>query len=255
MMLCDKEINEERAKNRLVLTPDLNSSAQVQPASLDLLVGKIYVPGDEKQLRELPPEKQKHSVMPGETVLVQTREKITLDITLGAFGFPPTTISARGGLMTNPGHVDPGYSGYLKFTLINMGRDPLELRADNDVIVSLLLFRVDPNSRIGPGRDASVEDLNHLTRDFLQVQNRATSVAKAQMLKGGLISTVVVALAGLFLSSFLPFNIGQLSTQQSTIAKELSELEKRVQELEKANAKVLESSILKSKLKPSEGKE
>ena len=44
--------------------------------------------------------------------------------------------------MTNPGHVDPGFKGRLTFTVINMGRQPFELRPGAR-IVTILFFRLD----------------------------------------------------------------------------------------------------------------
>lgn len=63
---------------------------------------------------------------------------------LAGIGFPPTSVSAKGVLMTNPGHVDPGFIGHLQFTLINMGKDRFTL-AQADRIVTLLLFELDGN--------------------------------------------------------------------------------------------------------------
>jgi deoxycytidine triphosphate deaminase len=43
--------------------------------------------------------------------------------------------------MTNPGHVDPGYSGLMRFTVINMGRENFDLLR-GFTIVTLLFFEM-----------------------------------------------------------------------------------------------------------------
>lgn len=113
---------------------------QIQPSSLDLRIGLIYRP----PLTEDHPVYSETgvSLKPGETVVVETLEKIKLSNAYGSFGFPPAGLSQNSILMTNPGHIDPGYEGHLQFTLINMGRKDYVL-SHNAVIVSLLVFKVD----------------------------------------------------------------------------------------------------------------
>jgi hypothetical protein len=74
------------------------------------------------------------------TVVVETFEEISLDSTIAAFGFPPAHLTRSAILMTNPGHIDPGFSGKLSFTLINMGRHPFTINQGDD-IVTLLIFQ------------------------------------------------------------------------------------------------------------------
>jgi deoxycytidine triphosphate deaminase len=69
----------------------------VQPASLDLRIGKIYLPGvgadelgsTQKPLREW-------SLRTGHTAVVVTREILHLPSDLAAIGFPPASVSSRG---------------------------------------------------------------------------------------------------------------------------------------------------------------
>lgn len=180
----------------------------VQPASLDLTCGRIFLPP--KQAEDLSPSTEPehrtdYVLQPGETAVVETEETIHLPRDLAAFGFPPTTISRRAVLMTNPGHVDPGYKGRLSFTLINMGREGFSLHPGMPIVTLLVLPVVEvekdyqerrqpatgvaddgkdddePSSseeRRGPG----IESLRRLNRDFLDVDRRA-SEAVARGLK------------------------------------------------------------------------
>src|SRR5205823_6027267 len=94
-------------------------SSPVQPCSLDLMIGNIFLPGAQRSEDggEWRPEAA-YFLKPGQTAIVTTREHLSLPPNIAAFGFPPSHVSATGLLMTNPGHVDPGYSGQMRFTII-----------------------------------------------------------------------------------------------------------------------------------------
>jgi dCTP deaminase len=116
---------------------------------------------------------------------VQTKEELDLPRDLAAIGFPPSSeVSSRGLLTTNPGHVDPGYRGRLKFTVINMGRESFHLKR-GDIIVTLLFFRLDQSPKKSyPERNPTIkggvteEQLSRLAKDFLDFQSRAEGAAK-----------------------------------------------------------------------------
>lgn len=162
----------------------------VQPASLDLSVGLIHVAGAKsKELGTVEsPHTGPYSLQPGHTAVVTTLETLTIPPTHGAIGFPPTTISNNGILMTNPGHVDPGFKGQLTFTVINMGREPFELRR-GDRIVTMLFFRLEggkPDKDYAERRKSSgsaassnpvtLERMNRLSPDMLDVDRRIKSI-------------------------------------------------------------------------------
>ena len=105
--------------------------------------------------------------------------------------------------MLNPGHVDPGYDGYLRFTVINMGKDVIEMKR-NDLIFTALFTRLGQNvqSDFGvrnPGHAGlmpGAEEVNRLTRDFLDFERRVDArIDKAdQKLKYfGIVTPILVA--------------------------------------------------------------
>jgi len=160
--------------------------SRIQPASVDLTIGDIFLP-------EIPPGEPGsiqcpltfHSLPAGHTAIVQTKEELDLPRDLAGIGFPPSSeVSVRGLLMTNPGHVDPGYKGRMKFTVINMGRESFHLKT-GDIIVTLLFFRLDPApmksySERNPITKGGVneEQLSRLAKDFLDFERRAEDAAK-----------------------------------------------------------------------------
>jgi len=179
----------------------------VQPASLDLTMGRIYLP--EKSYSE--PGGTDNPVTyyrfpPGHTAIVETRETLRIPSTVGAFGFPPTEVSTSGILMTNPGHVDPGYEGSLKFTLINMSRQDFDLR-EGRRIVTLLLFSVKKPDKdwavLNPGVPKPIKgvdegQLSRLFKDFRDIERRAEAVAQRYALRLKGVETWLALLGVLF---------------------------------------------------------
>ena len=85
----------------------------------------------------------------GQTAVISTLETIDFPDNIAGIGFPPSHLSIRGLLITNPGHVDPGYKGKMTFTVINMAKDPIALIPEKMEIVTLLLFELDSNVKSG----------------------------------------------------------------------------------------------------------
>jgi dCTP deaminase len=180
------------------------SGSPVQAASVDLRIGGIFVPGSNPaMLGSAAKPRTQMTLAPGETAVVETLERCNLPKTIGAIGFPPASVSSKGVLMTNPGHIDPGYEGTLSFTVINMAEEGYELRR-KDVIVTLLLFKLDTPAqagyvdRFGPtGPAVSDQLLKRLSPDFLSVKKRVKAAATAEENKTRRISLGVPILVGL----------------------------------------------------------
>jgi len=110
----------EYEKERLNPLYWYRTESPIQASSIDLHIGEIFLPGkkgDEPGAESNP--LTGHILSSGETAVVITQEKFTLPKDIAGIGFPPSTrMSFKGILMTNPGHIDPGYNGHLRFTLI-----------------------------------------------------------------------------------------------------------------------------------------
>jgi dCTP deaminase len=164
--------------------------APIQASSVDLSVGGIFVPGlSDNQHGGSDMPARSISLAQGEMAVIQTREKLALPSNLAGFGFPPSRLSIRGLLVTNPGHVDPGYQGSLHLTVINMGRHPIELASGNSII-TLLFIRMGTSAtydyagrRAGKASGSPVNQalLSRLSKDFLDVQERTASKAKEEL--------------------------------------------------------------------------
>lgn len=215
------------------------AQSPIQPASLDLSVGEVYVPGVKSgELGAVgSPRTAPYSLKPGHTAVVATLERLSVPPTHGAIGFPPTTISNNGILMTNPGHVDPGYQGSLTFTVINMGRDPFELRR-GDRIVTLLFFQLEggrPNKDYaerhpGPAPEpVARERMNRLAPDMLDVDRRVKEISDSAEAKTRRLSILAPLLLAIVVGAgtiFAPL-VSNLISQNADLQRRISVLEER----------------------------
>lgn len=261
-MLSDKQlldlVNEDLISG-IKLPPDrFSRESPVQSASLDLHIGGIYLPeagadeagGENHPLRE-------QLLNTGDTVLVRTAERLKLPKNVGGFAFPPSSFAVKALLVTNAGHVDPEYSGPLRFTIINMGHQPQKLEADARVGTLVLFHTQIPPEKGwttrngGPGRDPNTEDLRYLSRDFAEVTQRTIQIARAQVSNaieiwdkrlaiGAFILTLIITGVIALFGWYSP--VGKLNNKvdalrdEFTHAKKVEQLDDRVSKLETSAA-------------------
>src|ERR1017187_8781427 len=151
-LLVDSEINAALRQPQPIanglpqpLDHGLGLKTQVQPASLTFAVGDIFLPGTKPDdLGGCNNPRSTYELKQGHTAVIRTREQIHLSPRQAAIGFPPSSQSLKGLLMTNPGHIDPGYSGHLHCTVINMAHSTFHLER-GDPIMRVLIFQLDTN--------------------------------------------------------------------------------------------------------------
>lgn len=242
-----------------------DAESSIQASSVDLHIGKIYIPGNtgkEEGSQDCP--LQLHALKPGQTAIVSTVEELHLPGDIAAFGFPPNRVSAQGLLMTNPGHVDPGYLGPMRFTVINMGKNDYVLRL-NDAIVTLLFMKLlrsserdwlqrNNSKRGGPPKQ---KDLDVLSEDFLDITAKAKSVAEAEVQKAGIrlkgieifggIATVILSFLVSFLTSWFA-GVQDLKIKVAELDKSLNvaQVQQRMNDLEQKLKTILDTYTPKS---------
>jgi len=166
--------------------PDWDAAGSpIQAASIDLHVGYIYVPG--KGVGRLGGEGKGHSsfeLETGHSVVVSTLERLNLPSDLAGIVFPPSALSAKGILVANIGHIDPGYRGPLRFTLINMGSSSFALTQGVD-LATLMLFNVVGRCQASwldrkrrTGEEPKKEEIDSLAFDFVDFDKRARKIAR-----------------------------------------------------------------------------
>lgn len=240
------------------------SDSPIQPASIDLRIGKIYVPETEDGEPGSPTnpyEGATEQFIPkvGRTAIVATHEKVVLPADIAAFGFPPSAISSRGILMTNPGHIDPGYEGYLHFTVINMGCEDFALVV-GDQIVTLLFAQLSGPARAAYAartkgatpRPTTARQLSRLASDFLDIERRATKIADGAVRRvnwtvgiAGALIAAVAAISGYIITGWQAVPLKDVQTQMDVLKKQvefadtrnkLDSMEMRVKALEATTA-------------------
>jgi len=224
-----------------------SAEAPVQPSSVDLRIGEIFTPGaktDEAGSAEHPLRGE--VLAPGHTAVITTLEEFNFPDEIGAIGFPPNAVSSQGILMTNPGHVDPGYKGKMSFTVINMGSKSYTLQK-KEKIVTLLLFELDtpaekswdPRHPGGPPArpDGVSKLLAVLSRDFMDISGRVKKAASAEERRTRLwaiAAPIFVSFLSLLFLIFIPFRseIDELKAQ-AEVSGNVQALQKRVRRLER----------------------
>jgi len=226
-----------------------------QACSLDLHVGAIYIPeslnGDLGSMTH--PKTDDHVLGTGGTVLISTREKITLPSDVGAICFSPSSMALKGVMITNMGHIDPGYSGNLHFTAINMGNEPYGLKVNYDCVCTVILFRLHESVEqpYGEGHLKQLQtnqgtfdvsgsvyySLPKLARDFLSVEKRAKEVAEKIFNRTAfysLLAAIVIAgvpIFQIFINKPWETEINKANNKIEALEKKL-DYEKRIIELE-----------------------
>jgi len=160
--------------------------------------------------------------------------------------------------MTNPGHVDPGYEGFMRFTVINMAKDRYELKR-GDRIVRLLVFKLDAPAHAGwrvrhpeGSRLPNEEEISRLSEDFVDVNQRAKKIARAQGVKWGVgitaAAAIIVALLQLWSTGhlFSRADVEDLKKRQDlveydlknrvNVEQKLQDFESKLKELERKAA-------------------
>jgi len=251
MFLTDQQILDLIKTGGIVNGPPplqdpFSKESRVQPCSIDLTIGSIYVPSTHlNKPGDVPTAGSIHSLEPGQTVVVETAEEFHLPGDIAGFGFPPARVSSNGILMTDPGHVDPGYDGKIHLTIVNMGRVAYPLKS-GDPVCTVMLFRLggppvrDYRQRGPYPAWSSKELLDRLSPDFVEVTNRATKVAEDVVQKAQLwqmwvpiIVAIISGVAAIVLNVFvlqadLKRDIGVLQTQVEVLP-----LKERVEVIEK----------------------
>jgi deoxycytidine triphosphate deaminase len=233
-----------------------SKDSPIQPCSVDLRIGLIQIPSETglQPVQAFSATGDEHVLMTGATAVLTTIENLNMPANVAGVGFPPSHVSVKGLLMTNPGHVDPGYRGPMHFTVINMGRRPYTLRI-GDPICTLLFFELDSNVKadwqhrsassgataLPTARSAGLreEEVNRLAKDFVDVEIRAKKIANEAVKKAQWTAGVLAALVSILftlISQFVPYYLGGIEESRKNYAvtsKQIEYLEKRVADLEK----------------------
>jgi dCTP deaminase len=147
MILSDDTLRKMMAEGSIVVEPI--EPFQVQPASIDLRLGRNFLKIDENTLEglsldsELPYvkiEKDEIVIPPHSFLLATTVEFIRIPANVTAFVEGRSSIGRMGLFIQNAGWVDPGFEGNITLELFNANRLPLKLASGRRICQIVFAF-------------------------------------------------------------------------------------------------------------------
>ncbi len=147
MILSDETLRTMLADKRIAVEPI--EPYQVQPASIDLRLGRSFLKIDENTLESLtldsePPyvkiEKDEIVIPPHSFLLATTVEFIRIPANVTAFVEGRSSIGRIGLFIQNAGWVDPGFEGTITLELFNANRLPLRLTSGRRICQIVFAF-------------------------------------------------------------------------------------------------------------------
>ncbi len=147
MILSDETLRKMIAEKSIVVEPI--EPYQVQPASIDLRLGRQFLKIDENTLEslsldsELPYvqiEKDEIIIPPHSFLLATTVERVRIPANVTAFVEGRSSIGRIGLFIQNAGWVDPGFEGNITLELFNANRLPLRLASGRRICQIIFAF-------------------------------------------------------------------------------------------------------------------
>jgi dCTP deaminase len=147
MILSDDTLRRMIAEKSIVVDPI--EPYQIQPASIDLRLGRQFLKIDENTLdsltldSEVPYiriEKDEIVIPPHSFLLATTVEFIRIPSNVTAFVEGRSSIGRMGLFIQNAGWVDPGFEGNITLELFNANRLPLRLSSGRRICQIVFAF-------------------------------------------------------------------------------------------------------------------
>jgi deoxycytidine triphosphate deaminase len=191
-------LSDSAIRGRLAATPPIltgvdigshgNVSSKIQPCSVDLAIGEISLPVAEPYEKSDNLRCSSHTLGVGACVRIFTAERLNLigpHRQIAGFVHAPARLTRKGLLMLDIAHVDPGFTGMLSFTVINVGAQEIHLSVGN-LIATLIFFDVSPEveidySQLKPDEKTylgAADDIKCLAPDLLDIKKQAEGVAR-----------------------------------------------------------------------------
>lgn len=164
------------------------TESPIQPCSVDLTIGRIFRTPKNSRIYEKADWTEhiglveRHELKVGSTLRVETKESFNFVRDFSQFGAllsPPARVSRMGLLLLDLGHVDPGFAGPVRTTIVNLGRESIEIYRGMKILTALL-FRIEEPVHRGyldrrgprPYETGGIQDVVYLSSDFMNVGRR-----------------------------------------------------------------------------------
>lgn len=257
MLLSDSGISLAILGGDISFGPKFKHS-QIQASSIDLTIGKIFIPEAVKKIDSAQSFSSlaisQYLLGPGDSIIVELDEEVNIGVDYGGLLLPPNALSKNGIIMTNPGHIDPGYKGLLTVCLINMGSGSVALDAGS-VVATLLLHRLETPSQgyaKGAGTGVSLSQLSKLGKDFANLSERSSkligrSIKQHLIVAVGIISLTVAILA--IVTPGLASIFSDLINTKYAESKNATEIEKLTNKIDELSRALKKQDSVSSQIK------
>lgn len=235
-------ISGEKASQILAGADQANTlffKSSVRPATVNLTIGNIYR-SNNKKLDHVPTTH--HLQSPGEVILVEVKEEISIPEGYCGLLFIPNTLAKKGMLITNPGHIDPGFTGIVTLCLVNMSSRKHEVSISNE-IARLMLFKIEEpekNPRQINGRGVDSRQLEAIGHDFADISKRTKKTVLSVFFKHSVLFLTVIVTALAIFAISVPFILkpSDVNTDNTQLLLEIqderiSKLEAELSQLQK----------------------
>ncbi len=147
MIVSDETLRIMLAERSIVVEP--LEPYQIQPASIDLRLGRHFLKIDENSLETLTldsepsyveMEKQEIVIPPNSFLLATTVEFVKIPTNVTAFVEGRSSIGRMGLFIQNAGWVDPGFEGRITLELYNANRLPIRLTSGRRICQIVFAF-------------------------------------------------------------------------------------------------------------------
>lgn len=129
-VLCEEGIRTGVKVRDLITDP---SDDSFQPSSYDLRIGTVFIEG--KMIgKDSPNANDSVVLLPGDVVSITTLEEVRLPKDVMATVFPINAHSRKGFMVLNPGHIDPGFEGFLTVKALNLRKVPLAILRQEKIL-------------------------------------------------------------------------------------------------------------------------
>lgn len=223
-MLSDQQLQQEITNGKIFdASTTANKKYKIRASSIDLTVKCIHVPNNKKAVK-------KHIINPGETVIIELNENFKLSTKLAGIIFPKNDLSKNGIIMTNPGHIDPGYIGIISIYLVNMSKVAFPISLDMPTVRLLVFNTTSDTSGFANGPVTTIEDdqLSRMDKDFAGINARISKRVSFLITKWAMgILTIILAIIALIIS-VVPIS-AQYATQRLIKSNDLETIVKQQQ--------------------------
>ena len=174
MAFWSSEKLAERIELEKLVTPF--DSKSIKCAAYELSMGsECFLTSDEDNTKDRLENHDQIAIPPGQFGLLMTEEEVRVPLHAIAFISIKASVKFRGLVNVSGFHVDPGFSGRLKFSVYNAGAQPVVIQRNQRVF---LIWFADLDRLTNDGYAGKHKDQNQISsEDVMRIQGKIASPA------------------------------------------------------------------------------